>query len=198
VARSLLGKTLASDLGGARVSGIIIETEAYLGVHDAASHAWRGRRHRHYNGIYAAAGTWYIYRSYGMHWCLNLTAPTNDDGAAVLIRAVVPVEGLDVIRARRGSAPDRQLTNGPGKLGQAFAITGEHNGMVATKASLLRLEPVRRRATDVSIDVTPRIGITRAVEWPLRFVLKRKRLAARRERGLHPAGAPLLPLGAYL
>ena len=173
VARGLLGRTLASDLGGARVSGVIMETEAYLGVHDAASHAWRGRRHRLYNGIYAATGTWYVYRSYGIHWCLNLTAPTDDDGAAVLIRAVVPIGGIDVIRERRGRVSDTQLTNGPGKVGQAFAITGEHNGMAATKASPLRLGPAWRKPGGVSIEVTPRIGITRAVAWPLRFVLGR-------------------------
>lgn len=172
VARNLLGRTLASDLGGERVSGIIVETEAYLGIHDAASHAWRGRRHRLHRGIYAATGTWYVYRSYGIHWCLNLTAPTGDDGAAVLIRAVIPVAGLDVIRERRGGVPDRQLTNGPGKLGQAFAITGEHNGMVATRTSWLRLAGSRRRSAGMLIEVTPRIGITRAAEWPLRFVLR--------------------------
>jgi DNA-3-methyladenine glycosylase len=171
VARGLLGRTLASDLGGERVSGIIVETEAYLGFHDPASHAWRGRRHGLYSGIYAPAGTWYIYRSYGIHWCLNLTAPNDGDAAAVLIRAVVPVAGLDVIRERRGAVSDRQLTNGPGKLGQAFAITGEYDGMAATRSSPLRLLGGAMKAARPAIAVTPRIGITRAVEWPLRFVL---------------------------
>ncbi len=170
MARALLGRTLASDLGGERVSGIIVETEAYLGVHDAASHAWRRRRHRLYSGIYAPAGSWYVYRSYGIHWCLNLTTPTHDDGGAVLIRAVMPVEGLEVMRRRRHGVPDRQLTNGPGKLGQAFAITGEQDGMLATATSPLRLlEGPRKRGV---IEVTPRIGISRAAEWPLRFVLR--------------------------
>jgi DNA-3-methyladenine glycosylase len=173
MARDLLGQTLASDIGGERVSGIIVETEAYLGVHDAASHAWRRRRHLLYRGIYAPAGTWYVYRSYGIHWCLNLTVPTNDDGAAVLIRAVMPDTGIEIIRRRRGQVADKQLTNGPGKLGQAFAITGEHDGMVATDHSLLRLLPPPGNRRRVSIDVTPRIGITRAAEWPLRFVLRR-------------------------
>jgi DNA-3-methyladenine glycosylase len=172
VARGLLGRTLASDLGGERVSGIIVETEAYLGFHDPASHAWRGRRHGLYSGIYAPAGTWYVYRSYGIHWCLNLTAPTDGDAAAVLIRAVVPVAGLDVIRERRGGVSDRQLTNGPGKLGQAFAITGEHDGMPATTRSPLRLLGAARAVMNAAIVATPRIGITRAVEWPLRFVLR--------------------------
>ena len=172
MARALLGRTLASDLGGERVSGIIVETEAYLGIHDAASHAWRGRRHRLYQGVYGADGTWYVYRSYGIHWCLNLTAPTDDDGGAVLIRAVEPLEGLDVIRTRRGAAPDRQLTNGPGKVGQAFAITGEQDGMVAAETSPLRLVAGDAHASNRIIAVTPRIGISRAIEWPLRFLLK--------------------------
>lgn len=180
MARQLLGRTLASDLGGARVSGIIVETEAYLGIHDQASHAWRRRVHRLNLGIYAPAGTWYVYRSYGIHWCLNLTTPTGTDGAAVLIRAVMPVDGVDVMRRRRGGVSDRQLTNGPGKLGQAFAITGEHDGMVATDTSPLRLLDVPRKRG--VIEITPRIGITRAAEWPLRFVLARSGQSTRRER----------------
>ena len=161
--------TLASDLGGARVSGIIIETEAYLGAHDPASHAWQGRRHRSYRGIYAPAGTWYVYRSYGIHWCLNLTAPTQNDGGAVLIRAVAPGSGMTTIRKRRGEMADKQLANGPGKVAQAFAVTGEHDGMRASARSALRLlhRPARRTGR---IDVTARIGISRAMDWPLRFV----------------------------
>lgn len=177
MARGLLGMTLASDLGGARVSGIIVETEAYLGVHDVASHAWRGRRHRLHRGIYAPAGTWYVYRSYGIHWCLNLTTPTDDDGAAVLIRAVVPSVGIEVIRQRRGQVADQHLTNGPGKIGQAFAITGEHDGMLATQDSLLRLLRAAKHYRSGSIEVTPRIGITRAADWPLRFVLRSQKRA---------------------
>lgn len=170
MARSLLGRTLASDLGGERVSGIVIETEAYLGTHDPASHAWAGRRHRSYAGIYAPDGTWYVYRSYGLHWCLNLTAPTRDDGGAVLIRAVWPMTGVATIRRRRGAVPERQLGNGPGKVGQAFGITGEQDGMPAIRTSPLRLLDVAPTLPR-RIQVTPRIGISRAVDWPLRFVL---------------------------
>ena len=172
VARRLLGRTLVSDLGGARVAGIIIETEAYLGRHDPASHAWRGRLHRLYQGIYAPSGSWYVYRSYGVHWCLNLTAPTARDGGAVLIRAVVPIEGIEVIRRRRGTVAERDLTNGPGKLGQAFAITGANDGMRAGRGSPLRLLPHRDRKANRRIILTPRIGITRAADWPLRFLLR--------------------------
>lgn len=171
MARALLGRTLASDLGGERVSGIIVETEAYLGVHDPSSHAWSGRRHRSHLGIYAPPDTWYVYLSYGLHWCLNLTAPTDNDGGAVLIRAVLPTGGIDVIRRRRGAVADRHLVNGPGKVGQAFAVTGAEDGMPATDESTLRLLPLERR-TRRTIDVSTRIGISRAIDWPLRFVLR--------------------------
>ena len=106
-----------------------------------------------------------------MHWCLNLTAPTFDDGGAVLIRAVEPTEGIDVMRRRRRNIADRELTNGPGKVGQAFAITGEHDGMLATRESPLRLGD-QPRVTGRVIAITPRIGITRSADWPLRFVLQ--------------------------
>jgi DNA-3-methyladenine glycosylase len=147
-----------------------VETEAYLGIHDPASHAWQGRRHRSYLGIWAAAGTWYVYRSYGMHWCLNLTAPVEADGAAVLIRALRPVSGIEVMRRRRGEVRDRDLTNGPGKLSQALAITGAVDGMRTTRRASLRLLGHQREARGTVV-VTPRIGITRAADWPLRFVL---------------------------
>lgn len=171
MARALLGQTLVSELGGSRVAGVIIETEAYLGVHDEASHAWRRRRNRLHAGIYAPAGSWYVYRSYGIHWCVNLTTPTGDDGGAVLIRAVAPTEGIDTIRVRRGNVSDRDLANGPGKVGQAFAITGEHDGMIADSASPLRLLPRVRAVSPRGITVTPRIGISRSADWPLRFLL---------------------------
>ncbi len=163
---------LVSDLGGARVSGVIVETEAYLGRYDPAAHAFADRRHKLYIGVWAPENTWYVYRSYGLHWCLNITTPTGDDGAAVLIRAVLPREGIEVIRRRRGNVPDRQLTNGPGKLGQAFAITGEHDGMRAVPDAPLRLAPRPEEFAKPRIAVTPRIGITRATDWPLRFVLQ--------------------------
>ncbi len=150
---------------------MITETEAYLGVNDPASHAWRGRRHRLNAGIYAAPRTWYVYRSYGIHWCVNLTTGSTGLGAAVLIRAVRPTQGIDVMRVRRGGVPDRRLTDGPGKLTQAFAITGEHDGMRATRSATLRVHGKSPRNARGDVIVTPRIGITRAADWPLRFLL---------------------------
>lgn len=167
----LLGQLLASDLGGERVSGIITETEAYLGVSDPASHAWRGRRTRLHAGIWAPPGHWYVYRSYGIHWCLNLTCGPADLGAAVLIRALEPVEGIATMRRRRGAVPDRRLADGPGKLAQALGISGAVDGLRAESSAPLRLEPPADPRLGGQVVVTPRIGISRAVDWPLRFVL---------------------------
>jgi len=161
--------TLASVIGGARVAGVIVETEAYLGVNDPASHAWRGRRHQLHQGIWAPADSWYVYRSYGIHWCLNLTAPTDEDGGAVLIRAVMPRDGVDAMRKRRGGVADSRLADGPGKLTQAFGITGAHDGMRATRRAPIRLLPRREPVEGGRIVAGPRIGISRAVDWPLRF-----------------------------
>lgn len=174
LARELLGTVLASDIGGERVSGIITETEAYLGVDDPASHAWRGMRRKGQHGIWAPPGTWYVYRSYGMHWCLNLTAEPEGLGAAVLLRALEPVTGLDVMRRRRGSQPDRRLTDGPGKLAAALGVTIAHDGVRDRPDSVLRTER-EQQMTDArrTVIVTPRVGISRATDWPLRFVLKR-------------------------
>jgi DNA-3-methyladenine glycosylase len=175
--------TLASVIGGERVSGIIVETEAYLGIHDPASHAWQGRRHKLYGGIWGPDGSWYIYRSYGIHWCVNLTAPTADDAGAILIRAVQPLTGLDVMRQRRGGVPDARLADGPGKLTQAFAITDAENGLKASRRSALRLLPRRDVIDEDEIVAGPRVGISRAVDWPLRF---RWSVTAERLRHLRP------------
>lgn len=169
MARELLGRTLASVIGGERVSGLIVETEAYLGIHDPASHAWQGRRHRSHLGVWHPAGSWYVYRSYGLHWCVNLTTPTDDDGAAVLLRAVVPREGVAVMRRRRGGVDDTRLADGPGKLTQAFGISDAEDGTRPTARSVLRLLPGRVRVPPSAIVVSPRVGISRAVAWPLRF-----------------------------
>lgn len=174
LARELLGTVLASDIGGERVSGLIVETEAYLGVDDPASHAWRGMRRKGQHGIWSAPGTWYVYRSYGVHWCLNLTAAPEGVGAAVLIRALEPLEGIEVMRRRRGPVPAQRLLDGPGKLAAALGITGAHDGLSNTPVSVLRTAGKGANAeARRTIVVTPRIGISRAVDWPLRFVLQR-------------------------
>jgi DNA-3-methyladenine glycosylase len=171
VARRLLGHLLVSTIGGRRTAGRIVETEAYLGPHDPASHAFGGRRTARTEGMFGPPGTAYIYFTYGMHWCLNAVTRREGYPAAVLIRALEPVAGLDTMRRRRGwgHMPDRTLCAGPARLCMALGITGRVNGALLQRGSLqiVRL-PVPRRPR---IGRTPRIGITRAADWPLRYFL---------------------------
>lgn len=170
VARDLLGATIASGIGPRRTAGVIVEAEAYLGREDPASHAYGGRRHRGNTSLYSAPGTWYVYRSYGIHWCANLVCAGPPAGGAVLLRAVRSLQGLELIRRRRGPVADRDLCNGPGKLCQALGITRTLDGRT------MRDSPVvvgkDGKAAAGAIEVTPRIGITKAVDWPLRFLLR--------------------------
>ena len=170
VAPDLLGATIVSTAGGWTTGGVIVETEAYLGFDDPASHAYRGRRHSGNASLYGRPGIWYVYRSYGIHWCTNLVCGGPIPGGAVLLRAVFPMEGAERMRARRRGSPDRDLANGPGKLSQALGITRAVDGYsmpgsgVIVQPSGMPMAGVRR--------VTPRIGITQAADWPLRFVLE--------------------------
>lgn len=168
VARDLLGAVLISRVGRIPTAGIIVETEAYLGFDDAASHAWRGRRNRQNEGIYSPPGSWYVYLSYGMHWCANLVSGPPGLGAAVLLRGLVPVEGETVMRRRRGGS--RALADGPGKLCQALSITR------AIDRQLMPSSPVvvakGKAVADALVAVTPRVGISRAADLPLRFLVR--------------------------
>lgn len=169
VAPELLGAMIVSGTGASRLSGVIVETEAYLGFDDPASHAFQGRHHTGNANLYSPPGTWYVYRSYGVHWCANLVVG-GAKGSAVLLRAIFPLEGLSVIRRRRGPVRDRQLTNGPGKLCQALKITRALDG-TPMRGSTHLVGQMPKRPVGVTV-VTPRIGITKAVDWPLRFLLR--------------------------
>ena len=169
VARDLLGCVLVSRIGRALTAGRIVETEAYIGPHDPACHAYGGRRTPRTDGLYGPPGTAYIYFTYGMHWCLNAVTETVDYPAAVLIRALEPLEGLGVMRRRRGSVPDRALCAGPARLCSALGVTGTLNGTSLERAPL-RIVRAPRPAR-LRIVTTPRVGITRATDWPLRFCL---------------------------
>ena len=170
VARRLLGHVLLSQVGGRRTAGRIVETEAYLGPDDPASHGYRARRTRRNESMFARPGTAYVYFTYGMHWCLNAVTEREGFPAAVLIRALEPLEGLATMRRRRGGVPDRQLCSGPAKLCQALGITGRNDGEPLTRGRLRIVRNTSRQHR--AIIVTPRIGITRAVEWPLRFLIE--------------------------
>jgi len=169
VARSLLGHLLVSTVGGRRTAGRIVETEAYLGPHDPACHAFGGRRTARTEALFGPPGTAYIYFTYGMHWCLNAVTRREGYPAAVLIRALEPVAGLETMRRRRGNMADRVLCSGPARLCMALGITGGLNGTPLQRGPLRILRmPVPRRPR---IERSPRVGITRATEWPLRYLL---------------------------
>jgi DNA-3-methyladenine glycosylase len=170
VARDLLGSILRSETSEGMASGRIVETEAYLGEHDAACHAAAGRTART-RWLYGPPGTAYVYFIYGAYWCFNAVTRAVDLPSAVLVRAVEPLEGVELMRERRGNPRrDKDLTNGPGKLCLALGITGEMNGVRLDDSPLTIV-----RGTDVpddQVDVTPRIGITKAADWPLRWLVR--------------------------
>jgi DNA-3-methyladenine glycosylase len=169
VARELLGAVLHVQVDGAYTSGIIVETEAYLGPHDPACHATAGRTARTWH-LFGPPGTAYVYRIYGLHWCVNAVTREDGFGSAVLLRAVRPLDGLAVMRERRPRAThDRRLADGPGKLCAAFGITRVFDG--ASLQSDAITIAAGASVPDAFVAVTPRIGISKAKDWPLRFVV---------------------------
>jgi DNA-3-methyladenine glycosylase len=170
VARDLLGAVLRCVTPEGVASGRIVETEAYLGEHDAACHAAAGRTART-EVLYGAPGRAYVYFIYGMHWCVNAVTRAHGLPSAVLIRALEPLTGIDLMRTRRpGARALHELTNGPGKLCAALGITGALHG-VSLRSSALTIragDPVPGRR----IITTPRIGIAKAADWPLRFAVR--------------------------
>jgi DNA-3-methyladenine glycosylase len=170
VARELLGTVLECETANGTASGIIVETEAYLGEHDLACHAAAGRTARTEH-LYGAPGISYVYFIYGMYWCFN--AVTREEGlpSAVLVRALEPLEGIPLMRKRRPRVKtDADLTNGPGKLCQALAITGSMTGKPLQRKPLVIREG--QAVANRDVEITTRIGITKSADWPLRFILR--------------------------
>ncbi len=188
VAAELLGTVLVSSVGGHLTAARIVETEAYLGYDDPASHGYLHRRNARNEALFGPPGTWYVYLSYGMHWCANLVCQRAGLASAVLLRALEPLEGLEVMRRRRGGVPDRDLCSGPGKLTQALGIIRNLDGMKMPGG------PVVVRRADLLprdlITTTPRIGITKAADWPLRFHLAGSPWTSRKETGGGSRGPP--------
>jgi DNA-3-methyladenine glycosylase len=175
VARELLGQVLVVPApDGQRLSGAIVETEAYRGPEDRASHAYGGRRTARTETMYRRGGTAYVYFVYGLHYQFNVVTNVEDVPHAVLVRAVAPLEGVEVMRRRREGRPDDELASGPGKLCAAFGIDRNLDG-----ADLLGdrvwIEAGPRRIAPAAIVAGPRVGVDYAGRWarkPWRFRIK--------------------------
>jgi DNA-3-methyladenine glycosylase len=180
VAADLLGAVITSSVDEIVTSGKIVETEAYLGYDDPASHGYLHRRNARNQALFGPPGLWYVYLSYGMHWCANLVCQEAGLASAVLLRALEPLAGLDAMRERRGGVSDRDLCSGPGKLCQALGITRGLDGQLMSKSRVVVERGIRHRRD--RIVATPRIGITKAADWPLRFHLAGSPWASRKEK----------------
>jgi DNA-3-methyladenine glycosylase len=188
LARDLLGRILFYRTPEGLLAGRIVEAEAYTGEADAASHAFRGRTIR--NAVmFGAAGHAYVYFTYGMHYCLNVTADAPGVAGAVLLRAMEPLAGMEIMRRRGDHGPQIRLLSGPGKIGRGFGLTLQDNGRDFTQGplGLAAGSPV----PDREVAVSRRIGISRAVDLPYRFSVvgsgavsgRRPHPALPRERG---------------
>jgi DNA-3-methyladenine glycosylase len=175
VAREALGMMLVRVVEGRRLSGLIVETEAYRGSRDPASHAYRGETRR--NAVmFGEAGHAYVYFTMGLHHCLNLTTEEKGTPGAVLVRAIEPCEGIDEMKKNRGISEVVRLANGPGKLTEALSINRELNGEDMVTSERLFLEE-GKKIRDVG--TSPRIGISRGVSRRWRFFALGSRFVSR-------------------
>jgi len=183
VARDLLGACVRSTVDGTEVVGVLVETEAYVGPHDPASHAAEriGRTPRN-RSMYGPPGQAYVYRSHGIHWCLNVVTGGEGFPAAVLVRGLDLIRGVEIARSRRGGR--EPLCAGPGRLCQALGVTGELDGHSLGEPPLQLLQgwTVPREAVAVS----GRVGIRKAADWPLRFYLRGHPQVSRGPREMDP------------
>ena len=172
LARDLLGRVLFYKTPEGLLAGRIVETEAYTGAADPASHAFRGLTAR--NAVmFGPAGHAYVYFTYGMHYCLNVTAEAPGTAGAVLLRALEPLAGVEMMRARGDHGPESRLLSGPGKIGRAFGLSLDDNGRDFTRGplGLAAGTPVPTR----EVAISRRIGISRAVDLPYRFAVASSR-----------------------
>jgi DNA-3-methyladenine glycosylase len=206
VARALLGRVLRHDGPGGRTSGRIVEVEAYRGADDPASHAFRGETVRN-RVMFGPPGHAYVYFTYGMHYCVNLVTGPAGRADAVLIRALEPLEGLALMRRRRGVSELERLARGPGCVTRALGLDRRHDGLDLTHGPLV-VESGRPERGGARVARGPRIGIRVAVERPWRFwlaghtcvsgprgVLSGRTLGVRRGRRRNTRGPNRLPPG---
>ena len=173
----MLGTVLECETNDGIASGIIVETEAYLGEQDLACHAAVGRTTRT-EQLYGPPGIAYVYFIYGMYWCFNAVTRSEGLPSAVLVRALEPLDGIALMHKRRPHISHRAgLTNGPGKLCTALGITGAMNGKGLHRKPLVIREG-ENVATD-DVEVTTRIGITRSANWPLRWTVRGNRYVSK-------------------
>ena len=183
VARALLGTFLVHRTPAGTTVGRIVETEAYLGRLDPASHAHRGETARN-RAMFGPPGHVYVYFIYGMHECCNVVTAPAGIGEAVLLRALEPIDGLDLMRARRGTDVERNLCSGPAKLVVAMGIGREHDGLDLVRGPLgvwdrASWPAPAGRSWNEEIATSTRIGITKAADLPLRFHLRANPFASR-------------------
>lgn len=170
VARDLIGKTLLRRTLDGVAGGVIVETEAYVAAIDPSAHGFRGQTPRN-QSMFGEPGRAYVYRSYGIHFCLNVVTEAEGAAAAVLIRAIRPTVGVELMRLRRGERiVDRDLARGPGRLCQALALSLTDDG-TDLLGDALWIGETSGLAEALPVATTPRVGISQAAEWPWRFVV---------------------------
>ncbi|MGI6554773.1 MAG: DNA-3-methyladenine glycosylase [Bacillota bacterium] len=177
VAKNLLGKIMVFEGNEGLVSGKVVETEAYLGINDPSCHSARGKNRR--NAVmFGPSGHAYIYLIYGMYLCFNVTSGPEGSPEAVLIRALEPLEGIDIMCKNRGQDSIYNLCSGPGKLVQALGIDMSLNGISVVEGRVKFLE--QPSPEPFCIVQTTRIGISKAADWPLRFYIKGSKFVSKK------------------
>ncbi|MCC7504436.1 MAG: DNA-3-methyladenine glycosylase [Saprospiraceae bacterium] len=185
VSRALLGKVLVTQFEGVRTAGLITEVEAYRAPDDRACHAWNNRRTNRTEVMFREGGTAYIYLCYGIHHLFNVVTGPEDTAHAILVRAVEPLEGIEIMRQRRKNPPDARLTTGPGALSQALGLTTAWTGQsLLLPDTPVWIEDRGRIIPDAHIAAGPRIGVDYAGEcaaWEWRFWLRDSAFVSRKK-----------------
>jgi len=175
IARELLGKIIVTNFNGKITSGKIVETEAYVGIIDKASHSFGGRRTSRNEHMYSAAGTAYVYICYGMHQMMNIVTNEKEIPDAILIRAIEPLEGIEIMLKRTGKNKlDKTLTRGPGNVGKALGIFKHHSGLFLLDDEIFLMDN-GEKIPDENIGISKRIGVESAgtdALLPYRFYVK--------------------------